>query len=250
MVAEVEQAQKDGDTLGGVVEVVVWGLPPGLGSHVHWDRRLDAQLAGALMGIQAIKGVEVGDGFELARSRGSAAHDEIVPGEQGIARASHRSGGTEGGMSTGEVLRVRAAMKPNIDGAARLAYRRRRHGRGGRRPSPALGRLRRTGGRGDRRGDGRLVLANAALEKFGGDSVAKPGATTRAISSRWRIADFRCGPSHEHPARVHTELSTDRPSCRCTRLRQEHCRSHARRTARRCLPRCRRWCRAGRKVDC
>ena len=79
MVAEVEAAQKDGDTLGGVVEVVVWGLPPGLGSHVHWDRRLDAQLAGALMGIQAIKGVEVGDGFALARSRGSTAHDEIVP---------------------------------------------------------------------------------------------------------------------------------------------------------------------------
>ncbi len=78
MIAEVEAAQKDGDTLGGVVEVVVWGLPPGLGSHVHWDRRLDAQLAGALMGIQAIKGVEVGDGFELARTRGSNAHDEIV----------------------------------------------------------------------------------------------------------------------------------------------------------------------------
>ena len=81
MVAEVEQAQSDGDTLGGVVEVVVWGLPPGLGSHVHWDRRLDARLAGALMGIQAIKGVEVGDGFALARSRGSLAHDEIEPGE-------------------------------------------------------------------------------------------------------------------------------------------------------------------------
>ena len=112
MIAEVETAQKDGDTLGGVVEVVVWGLPPGLGSHVHWDRRLDAQLAGALMGIQAIKGVEVGDGFELARTRGSRAHDEIVSEDGRIARASHRSGGTEGGMSTGEVLRVRAAMKP------------------------------------------------------------------------------------------------------------------------------------------
>ena len=112
MIAEVEAAQDEGDTLGGVVEVVVCGLPPGLGSHVHWDRRLDARLAAALMGIQAIKGVEVGDGFALARSRGSAAHDEIVPGAGGIARASHRSGGTEGGMSTGEVLRVRAAMKP------------------------------------------------------------------------------------------------------------------------------------------
>ena len=87
MYAEVEAAQKDGDTLGGVVEVVVWGLPPGLGSHVHWDRRLDAKLAAALMGIQAIKGVEVGDGFTLARTRGSLAHDEIVPG-----RRRHRPG--------------------------------------------------------------------------------------------------------------------------------------------------------------
>ena len=112
MVAEVEAAQKDGDTLGGVVEVVVWGLPPGLGSHVHGDRRLDARLAGALMGIQAIKGVEIGDGFELARTRGSLAHDEITARRDGIARVSGRSGGTEGGMSTGEVLRVRAAMKP------------------------------------------------------------------------------------------------------------------------------------------
>ena len=77
MVAEIDDARKDGDTLGGVVEVVVHGLPPGLGSHVHWDRRLDSRLAGALMGIQAIKGVEVGDGFETARRRGSEAHDEI-----------------------------------------------------------------------------------------------------------------------------------------------------------------------------
>src|SRR4051794_4784091 len=112
MVAAIDQAHKDGDTLGGVVEVVVHGLPPGLGSHVHWDRRLDARLAGALMGIQAIKGVEVGDGFALAASPGSLAHDEIEQGEDGIRRTSGRSGGTEGGMSTGEVLRVRAAMKP------------------------------------------------------------------------------------------------------------------------------------------
>src|SRR6476646_6239851 len=91
MVTEVETAQSDGDTLGGVVEVVVWGLPPGLGSHVHWDRRLDAKLAGALMGIQAIKGVEVGDGFTLARTRGSLAHDEIVPSDgdtRGVSRVS------------------------------------------------------------------------------------------------------------------------------------------------------------------
>ena len=112
MVARIDQAHKDGDTLGGVVEVVVHGLPPGLGSHVHWDRRLDARLAGALMGIQAIKGVEVGDGFELADTPGSLAHDEIVTTDDGLRRTSGRSGGTEGGMSTGEVLRVRAAMKP------------------------------------------------------------------------------------------------------------------------------------------
>ena len=112
MVAEIDQAHKDGDTLGGVVEVLAYGVPVGLGSHVHWDRRLDARLAAALMGIQAIKGVEVGDGFELARVPGSKAHDEIVPAADGIRRASGRSGGTEGGMSTGELLRVRAAMKP------------------------------------------------------------------------------------------------------------------------------------------
>ncbi|MGH3357138.1 MAG: chorismate synthase, partial [Nocardioidaceae bacterium] len=112
MVAEIDRAHEDGDTLGGVVEVVVHGLPPGLGSHVHGDRRLDSRLAAALMGIQAIKGVEVGDGFDVARSRGSAAHDEMEASGGGIRRTSGRSGGTEGGMSTGEVLRVRAAMKP------------------------------------------------------------------------------------------------------------------------------------------
>ncbi len=173
MVAEVQQAQKDGDTLGGVVEVVAWGLPPGLGSHVHWDRRLDARLAGALMGIQAIKGVEVGDGFALARSRGSAAHDEIVPGAEGIARASHRSGGTEGGMTTGEVLRVRAAMKPiatvpralrTVDtstGEATVAH----HQRSDVCAVPAAGVV--------AEAMVALVLAEAALEKFGGDSVAE-----------------------------------------------------------------------------
>jgi len=112
MLAEIDQARDDGDTVGGVVEVVVSGLPPGLGSHVHWDRRLDARLAAALMGIQAIKGVELGDGFALAAVRGSAAHDEMVPTPGGVRRLSGRSGGTEGGMSTGELLRVRAAMKP------------------------------------------------------------------------------------------------------------------------------------------
>ncbi|MDX6274873.1 MAG: chorismate synthase [Frankiales bacterium] len=112
MVAEVDAAKSEGDTLGGVVEVLAYGLPPGLGSHVHWDRRLDSRLAAALMGIQAIKGVEVGDGFELAARRGSQAQDEIVSAEGRLSRTTGRSGGTEGGMSTGEPLRVRAAMKP------------------------------------------------------------------------------------------------------------------------------------------
>jgi chorismate synthase len=180
MIAEVEAAQSEGDTLGGVVEVVVRGLPPGLGSHVHWDRRLDAQLAAALMGIQAIKGVEVGDGFALARSRGSAAHDEIVPGAGGIARASHRAGGTEGGMSTGEVLRVRAAMKPiatvpralrTVDvstGEATVAH----HQRSDVCAVPAAGVV--------AEAMVALVLADAALEKFGGDSV---GETRRNCES-------------------------------------------------------------------
>ncbi len=113
MVAEVEAARKDGDTLGGVVEVLAYAVPPGLGSHVHWDRRLDARLASALMSIQAIKGVEVGDGFRTAARRGSAAHDEMDRDTDGvIRRRTGRAGGTEGGMSTGGMLRVRAAMKP------------------------------------------------------------------------------------------------------------------------------------------
>jgi len=113
MVAEVDAARVDGDTLGGVVEVLAYNVPPGLGSYVHWDRRLDARLAAAMMGIQAIKGVEIGDGFETARRRGSVAHDEIEKGSNGlIRRRTDRAGGTEGGMSNGEILRVRAAMKP------------------------------------------------------------------------------------------------------------------------------------------
>ena len=112
MEEEIAAAHRDGDTLGGVVEVVVHGLPPGLGSHVHWDRRLDARVAAALMGIQAIKGVEFGDGFDLAGVRGSMAQDEIISVDGDIRRTSGKSGGTEGGMSTGEILRVRAAMKP------------------------------------------------------------------------------------------------------------------------------------------
>jgi chorismate synthase len=173
MVERIDQAHKDGDTLGGVVEVVVHGLPPGLGSHVHWDRRLDAKLAGALMGIQAIKGVEVGDGFELAATPGSQAHDEIVNTDEGIRRTSGRSGGTEGGMSTGEVLRVRAAMKPiatvpralrTVDvttGEATVAH----HQRSDVCAVPAAGIV--------AEAMVALVLADAVVEKFGGDSVAE-----------------------------------------------------------------------------
>ena len=171
MVERIDQAHKDGDTLGGVVEVVVHGLPPGLGSHVHWDRRLDSRLAGALMGIQAIKGVEVGDGFELAATPGSLAHDEIVPTVDGIRRVSGRSGGTEGGMTTGEILRVRAAMKPiatvpralrTVDlatGEATVAH----HQRSDVCAVPAAGIV--------AEAMVALVLAEAVLEKFGGDSV-------------------------------------------------------------------------------
>jgi len=178
MVARIDQAHKDGDTLGGVVEVVVHGLPPGLGSHVHWDRRLDSKLAGALMGIQAIKGVEVGDGFELADAPGSLAHDEIVPTDEGLRRTSGRSGGTEGGMSTGEILRVRAAMKPiatvpkalrTVDvatGEATVAH----HQRSDVCAVPAAGIV--------AEAMVALVLADAVIEKFGGDSV---GETRRNV---------------------------------------------------------------------
>jgi chorismate synthase len=187
MVAEIDAAHKDGDTLGGVVEVVVHGLPPGLGSHVHWDRRLDARLAGALMGIQAIKGVEVGDGFGLARSRGSAAHDEIEPGADGIRRTSGRSGGTEGGMSTGEVLRVRAAMKPiatipralrTVDvstGEEAVAH----HQRSDVCAVPAAGIV--------AEAMVSLVLADAVLEKFGGDSVVETRRNHDAYLSALRF---------------------------------------------------------------
>ncbi|MCM3513693.1 chorismate synthase [Nocardioides sp. P86] len=173
MVARIDQAHKDGDTLGGVVEVVVHGLPPGLGSHVHWDRRLDSRLAGALMGIQAIKGVEVGDGFALAATPGSLAHDEIVPTPEGIRRTSGRSGGTEGGMTTGEVLRVRAAMKPiatvpralrTVDvatGEEAVAH----HQRSDVCAVPAAGIV--------AEAMVALVVAEALLEKFGGDALSE-----------------------------------------------------------------------------
>jgi chorismate synthase len=188
MVAAIEQAHKDGDTLGGVVEVLAYDLPPGLGSHVHWDRRLDARLAGALMGIQAIKGVEVGDGFALAATPGSQAHDEIVNTDAGLRRTSGRAGGTEGGMTTGEVLRVRAAMKPiatvpralrTIDvatGEEAVAH----HQRSDVCAVPAAGIV--------AEAMVALVLAEAVLEKFGGDSVRE---TRRNVESYLDTLRFR-----------------------------------------------------------
>jgi len=180
MVAEIDACRRDGDTLGGVVEVVATGLPPGLGSHVHWDRRLDARLAAALMGIQAIKGVEVGDGFRTATRRGSAAHDEIERSPDGtVVRRSGRAGGTEGGMSTGETLRVRAAMKPISTVPRALATVDVLTGE----PAVAI----------NQRSDVcavpaagvvaeamvALVLADAVLEKFGGDSVTETARNLR-----------------------------------------------------------------------
>lgn len=180
MQAEITAAHRDGDTLGGVVEVVVHGLPPGLGSHVHWDRRIDARLAAALMGIQAIKGVEVGDGFDLAARRGSDSQDEIVSEDGKLVRTSGRSGGTEGGMTTGETLRVRAAMKPistipralaTVDvatGEAAKAINQRSDVCA----VPAAGIV--------AEAMVALVLADAMLEKFGGDSL---GETRRNLMS-------------------------------------------------------------------
>lgn len=187
MVAEVDAARADADTLGGIVEVVAHGLPPGLGSHVHWDRRLDARLAAALMSIQAFKGVELGDGFTQARSRGSVAHDEIELAESGhddkpvrARRATGRAGGVEGGMSIGEPLRVRAAMKPISSLNRALSTVDVATGQ----PATAI----------NQRSDVcavpagavvaeamvALVLADAAVEKFGGDSVGEIVANVAA----------------------------------------------------------------------
>ncbi len=173
MVAEVDAAKKDADTLGGIVEVLAYGVPPGLGSHVQWDRKLDARLATALMSIQAIKGVEIGDGFTQARSRGSVAHDEIVGTPDGVRRLTDRAGGLEGGITTGEPLRVRAAMKPIsslnralatvdvVTGAPATAINQRSDVCAV--PAAAVVAEAMVA----------LVLAEAATEKFGGDSVAE-----------------------------------------------------------------------------
>ena len=174
MFAEVESAHKDGDTLGGVTETLVYGVPPGLGSFVHWDRRLDSQIAAAVMGVQAIKGVEIGDGFETARRRGSQAHDELERSTDGVTkRVTDRAGGIEGGMSNGEVIVVRSAMKPistvpralaTIDvttGEAAKAH----HQRSDVCAVPAAGVV--------VEAMVALVVANAVLEKFGGDNVSE-----------------------------------------------------------------------------
>lgn len=175
MVAEVDAVRKAGDTVGGVIEVIAYGVPPGLGSHVHWDRRLDARLAGALMGVQAMKGVEVGDGFTTARRWGSQAHDEIDlgSGPAGVTRRSNRAGGLEGGMTNGEPLRVRVAMKPistvpralaTVDTATKepaVAIHQRSDVCAVPRAGVVLESV------------VALVLADAASEKFGGDSLAE-----------------------------------------------------------------------------
>jgi chorismate synthase len=185
---EIDLARKEGDTLGGVIEVAIYGLPPGLGSHVHWDRRLDGRLAGAMMSIQAIKGVEIGDGFTTARRRGSLAHDEIEGTGDGIRRRTNRAGGIEGGMSTGEQIRVRVAMKPISTVPRALATVDVRTGE----PARAI----------NQRSDvtavpaagvvaeamAALVLADAAMEKFGGDSVTETRRNLRGYLDALVIA--------------------------------------------------------------
>jgi chorismate synthase len=180
MVAEIDLAKREGDTLGGVIEVIAYGLPVGLGSFVHADRRLDARLAGALMSIQAMKGVEIGDGFETARRRGSAAHDEMAPGPNGVVRATNRAGGLEGGMTNGEPVRARVAMKPistvpralsTVDvatGEPAVAINQRSDVCA----VPAAGVV--------AEAMVALVLADAALEKFGGDSLAETVRNAKA----------------------------------------------------------------------
>ncbi|MGE2716567.1 chorismate synthase [Mycolicibacterium litorale] len=188
MIAEIEAAKRDGDTLGGVVEVVVSGLPVGLGSFTSGEDRLDSQLAAAVMGIQAIKGVEIGDGFETARRRGSVAHDEIYPGPDGVMRSTNRAGGLEGGMTNGQPLRVRAAMKPistvpralaTVDmatGDEAVAI----HQRSDVCAVPAAGVVVET--------MVALVVARAALRKFGGDSLTETRTNVesylRAVAER------------------------------------------------------------------
>ena len=186
MMARIDEAKANADTLGGVVEVLAYGMPAGVGTYVESDRRLDAALAAALMGIQAIKGVEIGDGFAEADLPGSAAHDEIVTGENGkITRLTNRAGGIEGGMSNGEIIRVRAAMKPipSIPRALRTVDVLTGE------PAQAI----------NQRSDFtavpaasvvaeamvRLTLAKYALEKFGGDSLQETRRNVESYLASW-----------------------------------------------------------------
>jgi chorismate synthase len=191
MVAEVDAVKQAGDTVGGVIEVIAYGLPPGLGSYVHWDRRLDSRLAGALMGVQAMKGVEIGDGFTTARRWGSKAHDEIDRGSgvTGVTRRSNRAGGLEGGVTNGEPLRARVAMKPIstvpkalstvdvVTGEPAVAIHQRSDVCAVPRAGVVLESVM------------ALVLAEAALEKFGGDSMPETRANVesylKALEARW-----------------------------------------------------------------
>ena len=186
MMARIDEAKANADTLGGVVEVLAYGMPAGVGTYVESDRRLDAALAAALMGIQAIKGVEIGDGFAEADRPGSAAHDEIVTDENGkITRLTNRAGGIEGGMSNGEIIRVRAAMKPipSIPRALRTVDVLTGE------PAQAI----------NQRSDFtavpaasvvaeamvRLTLAKYALEKFGGDSLQETRRNVESYLASW-----------------------------------------------------------------
>ena len=173
MISEIDKAKKDGDTLGGTVEVLVYGLPPGLGSYVHWDRKLDGRLAQAMMSIQAMKSVEIGDGIETTKRRGSEAHDEIEVNNGEVSRKTDRAGGLEGGMTNGEILRVKIGMKPistvpralsTIDtstGEEATAH----HQRSDVCAVPAAGII--------AEAMAALVIADAVIEKFGGDSLAE-----------------------------------------------------------------------------
>jgi chorismate synthase len=189
MVAEIEAVKEAGDTVGGVIEVIAYGLPPGIGSHVHWDRRLDSRLAAALMGVQAMKGVEIGDGFTTAHRWGSKAHDEIDPANPGVTRRTNRAGGIEGGITNGEPLRTRVAMKPistvpralsTIDtatGEPAVAIHQRSDVCAVPRAGVVLESV------------VALVLAETALEKFGGDSLVETRRNAesylKAVQERW-----------------------------------------------------------------
>jgi chorismate synthase len=174
MIAAIKAAAKEGDSLGGIVEVLAFGVPVGLGSHVHWDRKIDAAFAQAVMSIQAVKGVEIGDGFEIAGRRGSTAHDPISWDSDAseYRRSSALAGGTEGGMTTGELVVVRAAMKPlatlnrptleTVDTATKesgVSFKERTDVTA----VPAMGVVAET--------MVSLVLATEAQRKFGGDSM-------------------------------------------------------------------------------